>query len=285
METAVRIRFTVLLIGIAIGFAPAQPLNWEPARGPLSLPDNDGYELGGVVSDGYGQHSVFNYTKYTLDYRLRVYYYLFGNDGNVIWTTQLTPGGNPTVYSSITSYGGTVSIVAESHVGTAVTIYLFQSSNGGASWSTIGSFPSPAGITVDAIDVFADDNGIHIVWADRSVNQVYYKRRLPGNLGWDETKQITELSVPYGNSGKAAKVITVGNRVIVSYVGFDQSGPASLTSRDGIISGSTISWENVVLHSTQIGFVAGAQSLAQLGNDTHAMIFELSPGDLRTAVR
>ena len=94
METAFRtLRLSILcIVGLTV-VAQSQPLVWEDIRGPLSLPDNSGYELGGAVSDGYGQHVVFNYSGLIGPSRQNVYYYLFDNDGVIVCSTLLHDSG------------------------------------------------------------------------------------------------------------------------------------------------------------------------------------------------
>ena len=64
-------RSMVELTGIlfCLVLANAQDLQWEPVRGPLSLPANNGYELGGVV--GFSNNLSSDFNPFTV--RLRVF--------------------------------------------------------------------------------------------------------------------------------------------------------------------------------------------------------------------
>jgi hypothetical protein len=242
----------------------AQPGSWEPIR---SLPIGSSYEVGGVVADGYGQHVIATYSGSNPTTNS---YFLFGNSGDLIWSQTLSLGGNwNSDHASICSHGGVLSIAIAAHLdANSNRIYLFQSTDGGATWPTIFQAFFNINVTPDFIDVFGDANGVHATWA--SETQVFYRRRLANQTDWTD---ITNLStLPNGDSGKDPKVISTGTTVIVSYVGVPSS---QVFTRDGTINStpSGVDWETNVRATPQVtDFFPAAQSIAHLGNDFHLII-------------
>jgi parallel beta-helix repeat protein len=269
-----------------VTLSQSQPGNWGLSL-PLSFPSND-YDIGGVASDGYGQHLAVTYSSTPS----KVYYRLFGNDGTLIWSQIFEPDNSLNInFATVTSYGGIVSLVAgaSNPVGDETRVYLFQSTNGGLSWPIAHNFD--VGFAPENGDAFANESGVHITWKESedvpATHEVYHRRRLPDMSTWSPIKHITdEVAGPYGQGG-APKVTVENDNVIISYVATTGSGQGiAAATRDGIISGNDITWDDFVRPTSDASFTPGAQSLAGLGGEKHWIISQAGIGQhLRTAVR
>jgi hypothetical protein len=97
---------SILIIHSACMVANAQVFDWED---PVQILTNEG--IYSVYSDGYGQH-VLTFSGTELKH------YLFGNDGNVLFTrlwTQVPWGG------AVTGFGGVLSVVMDRPPGSKIT--------------------------------------------------------------------------------------------------------------------------------------------------------------------
>ncbi|MEK9136367.1 MAG: hypothetical protein AAB393_04540, partial [Bacteroidota bacterium] len=178
--------------------------NWENIR-TLSI-------SGGTTaySDGYGQHLVGKFGTNT------VKHYLLDNNGNVMFSAPF-PGLSGGDSSSVTSYGGRVSVVVD--VGDVLKLY--QSANGGESWGFTSE--APVGVTINRLDAYADQWGVHIVWDNTLSDKVYYVRYRSESNDWFGFKHVTDL----GGNGLTPKVVTSVNKAHVGFKGYSSSGGRS----------------------------------------------------------
>jgi hypothetical protein len=224
------LRFLAFLLLVLPTKMIGQVPTWEPA---VTLQDVQDY-VTCATSDGYGQHILVpNGTQFK--------HFLVGNDGVKIASNSehVTPprgGGDSDFGASITNFGGMVSIVARN--GTT-QLNVYQSSDGGATWNT-GNSLTPS-TTIDKIDCFADNRGVHVVWDNIAGNKVYYTR-YNTNGTWETPFEITNLNGTI-ITGRNPKVITSSNKAIVSFVKV-QADPLYDVGSSRDFDFSTQTWDN-----------------------------------------
>lgn len=179
-------------------------------------------------SDGYGQHVLTAPVSGTglTDY------FLLGTDGQPVYSSPNPfPVSNSSVSGAITGYQSVVYAVLE----VSGQIKIYSSTNGGELWSSSSGYTPPT--TIESIDAFADAHGIHIVWDSEGVtlNEVYYVLFDP-SAGFLSPQQITDMGTV---TGRFPKVLTSGDRLIVSFVTTHLNNDDRGATRDADISGTT----------------------------------------------
>jgi len=139
-------------------------------------------------------------------------YKLLGNDGNLVPGTisPIIPKENLTS-ASVASYNGVISVIAYEETNPP-RLRIFQSSDGGQSWSD-NFFILPSGVTVLHLDAYANSFGVHTTWDNELQNRVYYARYAAG--GWTGLQEVTDISGP---TGRAPKVISTGDKLVVGFI-------------------------------------------------------------------
>ncbi|MBX2991662.1 MAG: T9SS type A sorting domain-containing protein [Bacteroidetes bacterium] len=209
-----------------------------------------------MASDGYGLHSV------SVDGNGYVNHHLLDNNGVIIsgYSSTIAAGQYPVV----TSFGGKLRVALKT--GQQSTT-LYQSSNGGASWSAIPNMPT---ITSDVFDLdsYTDDYGTHIVWSTGTFGdvEVWHMSFRDNTSEWSTPFNVTNLASPeYGYRPKVTASETKAN------VLFLWSG--QLHSRD--LTLSTNQWDNsyATVPNTNAALAVNAVTL---GDSVYAL-FALMP--------
>lgn len=215
------------------------------------------YNATSSVSDGYGQHMV------TID-NGTVKHYLIGNNGEEIagYTQNIVAGGE---YPAITSYGGKLRVTMK--IGNQIAIY--QSLNGGASWSSFPPYTPNPPVPIFDLDAYSDNNGTHITWATASTGlgdaEVYFVRYNDNSSLFANFKNVTDLTPPQATQGGRPKVVASSSEAHAQFV----APNLQLHSRD--LNLSTGVWESsyIVLSSTPLAL---SLSAATIGNTIFCLV-------------
>jgi hypothetical protein len=171
-----RLYLFAFLIACVFGSSLAQPPSFEPIKNVSNnqIVNNLFETTLSVVSDGYGQHIVGIYLESGQN---KVKHFLIDNDGIEIPEKQYTftvAGEFPVV----TSFEGKLRVTMK--VGSEIQV--FQSLDGGASWSLLRN--TNPGTNIFDIDAYSDVYGTHVVWctAQTSGNDEVWYMRLPTEI-------------------------------------------------------------------------------------------------------
>ncbi len=205
MKTAIHAAHSaaVLITLLALGYciSHAQPPSLEGIR---ALASNTNGTVS-MASDGYGQHMAVVSGS-------QVLHILIGSDGMEIsgYTTTIANGSQPV----ITAYNGKLRVAMKT---STQQISLYQSSDGGASW-TIVVGPQNAQSDVYDIDSYTDSYGTHIVWATGTIGnvEVYYMSYKDDGTGWTNPFIVTNL--PAQEYGYRPKVTTSAIKAHIAFV-------------------------------------------------------------------
>lgn len=214
------------------------------------------YNATSAASDGYGQHMV------TMD-NGTVKHYLIGNNGEEIagYTQDITTGE----YPAITSFSGKLRVTMKQ--GSQIAIY--QSLNGGASWSFFASYTPNPPVPIFDLDAYSDNSGTHITWASGSTSlgdaEVYFVIYNDNTSSFTNFKNVTDLTPPQATQGGRPKVVASSSEAHVQFV----APNLQLHSRD--LNLSTGVWEsNYVLQSSTAPILS--VSATTLGNTIFCLV-------------
>ncbi len=226
-----------------------------------------------AVSNGYGQHIA------ATGGGIVARYYLLANDGKIIYGP--TPLGNALTAGdfncAVATYGDKVMFVRRDIDQSVLQIRLYQSSDGGATWDSDLLKTYPPTVTVSRIDAVADANGVHIVWDNDSSTEVYYVRYVEQSGQFADFRNVTNDDEISGLTGKLPKVVTVGNKAVVSFVRTDGGVTHHVgASRDVDLSINPPSWEFPRWTTADNTYNISTQSVTNLNNDIHMVVYEES---------
>jgi hypothetical protein len=141
----------------------------------------------------------------------QVVYYLFTYNGSQVRSTTIATSMNEDArLAKVTGNDENVYVIYKK----GGYIYTKKSTNAGQSWSNIETITMSHSAS-NGMEVWSDDNGVHLVWSE---DAGYYETiycRLPHNeTYWTDAKEVTDSSGDYGGF---PNVTTSANRVHVAY--------------------------------------------------------------------
>ncbi|HFD32635.1 MAG TPA: T9SS type A sorting domain-containing protein [Gammaproteobacteria bacterium] len=194
-----RLLFFILIPAVLF----AQSSNWNSVVDlNLSVNSTDRLDL---YTDKSGNHIL-------VENGSTLKYYLYSYSGSLI--RQYTIDASASVdYSKIVGWDGTLYVSYKK----GSTIYTKVSNNAGQSWSGINNI-SMNNSNSDGLELWADDNGLHIVYSEwdseQEVYETKYKLSQHRQSNWINQKTVTDES---NIDGGRPSVTTSSNRVHVSF--------------------------------------------------------------------
>lgn len=153
----------------------------------------------------------------------KIHHYLYDNAGLHIRHSERASFTESPRRSRITGYDDKLYIVYKR----GDYIYTQKSTNGGSSWSTSIDEIELDYSTVNGMEVVADENGVHIVWAEEQSTdhfETYYRKLTHTATSWGDFKNVTDYS---GHEGGAPSITTAPdiNKIYVTYSDRDEDNP------------------------------------------------------------
>jgi hypothetical protein len=197
-----------------------------------------------------------------------VVYYLFSYNGSQVRSTTVASSMNEDErLAKVTGNDENVYVVYKK----GGYIYTKKSTNAGQSWNNMETITMSYS-TSNGVEVWSDDNGVHLVWSEDAGDYETKYRRLPHSAtDWTDAKEVTDSS---GDNGGFPNVTTSENRVHVAYTQGDETRPhynrGDSKTRDKYSS----SWQTPqnIFNDTNISLVVATSS------KLHNFYYDYVPG-------